>query len=90
MKNNFTEILFLIMIIALAIAIIIMCVYLITDDGLDDINYLIYDDDDDDIRITFATDKIDFFYEEGGEYFWEYEGIGYSAPEDKIEFSGKE
>lgn len=88
MKNNFADISFFIVMVFFAVVMIIMCVYLITDDGLDDINYLIYYDDD--IRIAFEIDKIDFFHEEGGEYFWEYDGIGYSAPEDKIEFSGKE
>lgn len=88
MWKNFTEILFLIIMIVLAIVLIITCVYSITDDDFIDVKYLIYDYND--IRIAFEIEKIDSFYEEGGEYFWEYDGIGYSAPEDKIEFSGKE
>ena len=87
-EKNFAEILFLIVMIILAVAMIIACVYSITDNGFIDVKYLIYDYDD--IKVVFKLDKISFFYEEDGKYYWEYEGIGYSAPEDKVVFSGKE
>ena len=79
--------LFIVFLIVVILSLMFVFIFAPSEDNWCDMDYLIYEYNDK--NIIFELDKINGFFEDDGVYYWEYKGIGYSAPENEVEFLGK-